>query len=432
MNNNVQKCDFPPGSVIDTKYRVVKELGKGAFGKVFKVEDHSGHVYALKLLKLWEIQNDLRQQLLDRFNMEYETGLIDSYYLIRSIDHGMVCGNPYLVMDYFANGDLKQWMMSHAKPNWGKIGKEILFGLRDLHHCGKVHRDLKPANVLINDEGSAVLTDFGIAGDRNKRMTERNIKGIPQQILGTYPYMPPEQVNPANEATVLPTTDIFSFGVMMYQLLTGSLPFGKLVDKYDLVDYQKNGSEGKWDVKKLTDSEEGALFVSVIKGCLKPNYKKRLQSVDDVLKKMPRSIEKVIYRQYAPPIRKIVTNGLLLRIMQGEEYGKEYKLNTLLRSDSLLITMGRQDTDFQNMINIVENQSSYISRKHCTLEMDDDTRQWYIRDGQWTGKSIHSAHWKHSKNGTYVNSSEVGAEGMKICPGDIISIGDVKLRVEGY
>jgi serine/threonine protein kinase len=301
-----------------------------------------------------------------------------------------------------------------------------------LHRCGKVHRDLKPANVLISDEGAAVLTDFGIAGDRNKRMTERNIKGIPQQILGTYPYMPPEQVNPAKEATVLPTTDIFSFGVMMYQLLTGSLPFGKLEDKYDLVGYQKNGLEGKWDRKRLCESEVGAPFVSVIEGCLKPNYKKRLQSVDDVLKSMPRGAEEVIYRSYAAPIQMVVKNGTLLRIMQGEEYGKKYQLNALLPSDCLLITMGRHDADFQNTIRIVETQSCYISRTHCTLELDDDSKQWYIRDGQWTGKKNYGNNWKRSKNGTFVNSSEVGFEAMKICPGDIISVGDLKMRVEGY
>ncbi len=73
------------------------------------------------------------------------------------------------------------------------------------------------------------LTDFGIAGDRNKRMTERNIFGKPNQIFGTYAYMPPEQVNRIQgEATVLPTTDIFSFGVLAFQLLTGSFPFGGL------------------------------------------------------------------------------------------------------------------------------------------------------------------------------------------------------------
>ena len=431
MNDNARRCDFHPHDMIDEKYHVEIELGEGAFGKVFKVKDCADQVHALKLLKLWEIQPDIRQQLVVRFDMEYETGKIDSYYLIRSTDHGLVQGNPYMVMEYFANGDLKKWM-NRTKPDWIKTGKEILFGLKDLHRCGKVHRDLKPANVLIRDDGSASLTDFGISGDRNKRMTERNVWGVPKQILGTYPYMPPEQVQPEKDATVLPTTDIFSFGVMMYELITGKFPFGKIENLIDLEIYKKNGREGNWDRKILTGSGIGKSFAPVIEGCLKPDYKKRLQSVDDVLKLMPRGAEDVVYRPYAKPVQMIVKNGILLRIMQGEEYGRIYQLNALLHDGCRLITMGRNDTDVRNVIAIVEKQSSYISRKHCTLEMDEATRQWYIRDGQWTEKNIHGRNWIHSLNGTFVNSSEVAFDGMPIRPGDIISIGDVKLRVEGY
>ena len=122
-----------------------------------------------------------------------------------------------------------------------------------MHTRGKVHRDLKPENVLFKSNGIAALTDFGIAGDRNKRMTERNIFGKPNQIFGTYAYMPPEQVNRMRgEATVLPTTDIFSFGVLAFQLLTGSLPFGELSSHNELALYQKRGKNGDWNRQKLT------------------------------------------------------------------------------------------------------------------------------------------------------------------------------------
>lgn len=431
MNNNAQKCDFCIDDVIDGQYHVEKVLGEGAFGKVFKVKNCTGQVYALKMMRLWEIQQDVRQQLVARFDMEYETGRINSHYLVRTVNHGLVKGNPYIVMEYFANGDLKQWM-KRMKPDLIKIGKETLYGLKDLHCCGKVHRDLKPANVLIREDRAVALTDFGIAGDRNKRMTERNIKGVPQQIIGTYPYMPPEQLQPKEDATVLPTTDIFSFGVMMFELITGQLPFGRLENLSDLETYKKNVCDGKWDRKRLAESGTGALFASVIEGCLKSNYKRRLQSVDDVLKLMPQGAEDVTYKSYMPPVQMIAENGLLLRIMQGEEYGKVYQLNSIVCGGRRYVTVGRLDADVQNTLSIVENQSAYISRRHCTLEMDIDTGQWHIRDGQWTGKKLDVNNWIQSKNGTFVNSSEVSVEGMLIRPGDIISIGDVKLRVEGY
>ena len=429
MNDIAQRCDFRPDDQIDAKYLVMKVIGEGSFGKVFKVKDRAGQDYALKLLKLWEIPPEIRQQLVERFDMEYETGRIDSQYLVHSINHGFVKGNPYIVMEYCANGDLMQWA-SHTKLDLVKIGRETLFGLRDLHRCGKVHRDLKPENVLIRKDGSAVLTDFGISGDRNKRMTERNILGKPAQIFGTYAYMPPEQVQPKNrDTTVLPTTDIFSFGVMMYQLITDKLPFGALKDENDLAIYIRNGQDGKWDRQKLTTSSKGSLFFPVIEGCLVPNYKQRFQSVDAVLERMPeRNPEPVYPNDFQMHLN--VRNGLLLRIMQGEEFGKVYQLNALLHNGRRVITVGRHDANVQNTLSIVENQSSYISRKHCTLEFDMFTKQWYIRDGQWERSSI--GNWKQSMNGTFVNSTEVSAQGMLVCPGDIISIGDVKLRVEGY
>lgn len=233
--NLAQRCDFSIGDQIDSRYWVEGVLGEGTFGKVFSVRDSYGSVYALKLLRLWEVHPDLRQGLVDRFDMEFETGLIKSDYLVHSYSHGIVFGNPYIVMEYCNGGDLVSASEHKNGIDFSYVATCILKGLRDLHANGKVHRDLKPENVLVKESGIFALTDFGIAGDRNKRMTERNILGKPKQIFGTYAYMPPEQVKPTHRnSTVLPTTDIFSFGVLMYQILTGYLPFGILNDEGDL------------------------------------------------------------------------------------------------------------------------------------------------------------------------------------------------------
>lgn len=424
----VERCDFGIGQRIDNRYTVTKNLGEGAFGMVFKVSDSSGHVYALKILKLWEVHPDIRQQLADRFEMEYQTGQINSPYLVHSVGHGFVGGNPYILMEFCPNGDL-----SHAPKNsdWNTIGQQVLLGLKALHQCGKVHRDLKPENVLIKQDGTAALTDFGISGDRNKRMTERNLLGKPQQIFGTYAYMPPEQVNPHRDATVLPTTDIFSFGVMMYQLLTGSLPFGGLNDENELVLYLKAGKEGRWNRSALTMSRYGTMFMPVIEGCLQPDFHKRLQSVDEVLTLLP----KADMRQMVQPQQEAMhipqnIRGYMLRVMQGEEYGKTYDLSSLGAQTGGLLTMGRRDASVRNTLPITEQNSSYISRKHCTFEYEDSSRQWFIRDGQWDKASPNG--WKTSLNGTYVNAKEVSPNGYFIQVGDIISIGDTKLRVEAY
>jgi serine/threonine protein kinase len=431
MENIIERCDFRGGDKVDNRYFVEKALGEGAFGKVYKVKDeHTGNIYALKLLKLWEIPPDIREQLTKRFKMEFETGQISSKYLVHSAHYGYIKGNPYIVMEFCSGGDLLK-LVNNESPDLVKISRDILRGLKDLHSCGKVHRDLKPENVLIRGDGRAVLTDFGISGDRNKRMTERNIWGKPTQIFGTYAYMPPEQVRPDKDATVLPTTDIFSFGVMMYQLITSELPFGELYDQNDLVIYIKNGRDGKWDKSRLNNYPQGQVFSRIIEGCLQPNFKQRLQTVDAVLSLLPTnnsyvSVHEVTAEREASMN---VVNGVLLRIMQGEEYGKIYKLNELTGNRSI-VTVGRNDYETKNVIPIAEQHSSYISRKHCTLEFDDVRQQWYIRDGQWD-RSVTNG-WKRSLNGTYINSTEVSPGGILIKPGDIISIGDVKIRVEGY
>lgn len=420
-----QRCNFKERDLIDRQYRVEKELGEGAFGKVFRVRKANKTVYALKLLKLWEVHPDIRQQLVDRFDMEFETGQIESHYLVHSVAHGMVEGNPYIVMEYCPGGDLIG-CMKQSGVDWMRIARQVLYGLRDLHRCGKVHRDLKPENVLLRENGTAVLTDFGISGDRNKRMTERNILGKPRQIFGTYAYMPPEQVKRnKGDATVLPTTDIFSFGVMMYQLLTGgNLPFGNLENENDLVLYLRNGEKGIWDRTILRSSK----WNKVLEGCLEPDFKRRLQSVDAVLELLPlgMSEDAEMEADKRNPLHLIVRHGFLLRIMQGEEYGKEYRLPELLaRIGKRRLTLGREE---HNAIQLKEEESQYISRRHCTLEQED-SRHWFIRDGQWIPET---RQWRESLNGTYVNSTQVSSEGMEFHPGDIISIGDVKLRVEGY
>ncbi len=419
------RINFSGGESVNGKYTVHKLLGEGTFGKVYKVTDREGHVYALKLLKLWEVLPDLRSQLSARFKMEYETGRINSPFLVHSYDDGEIQGNPYFVMEFCSKGDLKKLCRN---TDWNLIGQQVLYGLKALHQRGKVHRDLKPENVLIKDDGTAALTDFGISGDCNKRMTERNILGKPLQMFGTYAYMPPEQINPPRgNATVLPTTDIFSFGVMMYELLTGVLPFGRLEDENDLVLYIKNAREGNWNKSALTMSHAGTLFRPVIEGSLHPDYKQRLQSVDEILRMLPPADMRDISHFEATPIPDTI-RGIQLRIMQGEEYGRTYDLTTL-SAERAVITVGRADPSVSNTISIREDQSCYVSRRHCTLELDRPSGVWFIRDGQW---DHHSGQWRTSLNGTYVGAKEVSPNGYYLQIGDIISIGDTKLRVEAY
>ena len=429
----VDRCSFSIGDRIDGKYLVKKHLGEGAYGSVFLVQDNCGVECALKMLRFWEVHPDIREKLKQRFEMEYQTGLIDSPYLVQSLDRGWVSGNPYIIMEFCSNGDLTR---PSNLTDLALVSKQVLLGLKALHSNGKVHRDLKPENVLVKKDGTAALSDFGISGDRNKRLTERNIMGKPTQLMGTYGFMPPEQINPpSGEATVLPTTDIFSFGVMLYYLLTGALPFGELKTQDELVYYVKNMKNGQWNRSAIQNTP----YYNVISRSLEPDFKKRLQSVDDTLKLLPQSendsskgsvSNATVFVDKSSMPSNNTPKGYLLRVMQGEEYGRTYDLMAYFYggahpSGIRFVTIGRQDDGTSNTISIRETQSCYISRRHCTIEPDGE--YFLIKDGQRVGNS-----WKRSTNGTYVNSSEVTERGFYLAEGDIITIGDVKMRFEPY
>lgn len=432
----IENVRMRPGDIIAGRYTIERSLGEGSFGNVFLVSGADGAQYALKLLRLWEVHPEIRNQLCQRFDMEYETGRINSPFLVHSIDHGFLNGNPYIVMEFCPGGDLIH-RATQGGLDYSKIALDVLAGLHALHSAGKVHRDLKPENVLAKGDGTYALTDFGISGDRNKRMTERNLMGRPKQIFGTYAYMPPEQVKPVRDATVLPTTDIFSFGVMMYQLLSnGRLPFGVLEGERDLVPYIERGRNGNWDRAPILALPQGQQWVRLIEGCLNPNFQRRLQNAKEVMAYVPKTATTQLHPSGDDEIRtedfsRKIINGVMLRVMQGEEYGKIYKLDDMLQGDCAILTVGRRDPSVHNDIDIRETQSVYLSRRHCTLELDYTLGQWVVRDGQWLN-STGGSRWQRSTNGTFVNSTEVSTDGLAIQPGDIISVGDVKLRAEGY
>ncbi len=417
------------GEIIASRYRVVSELGEGTYGHVYKVSDNSGKEYAMKLLHLWDIPSEIRRELVERFEMEYHTGRIRSDYLVHSSDAGYLDGNPYIVMEFCGGGDLTSKMDDDGSRT-AKYARDILRGLDALHVNGKVHRDLKPENVLIKANGIAALTDFGIAGDRNKRMTERNIFGRPYQIFGTYAYMPPEQVNRrAGGSTVLPTTDIFSFGVVLYQLLTGKLPFGTLNDHNDLARYQLRGKAGEWDRMTLQNKPRGRYWENLIARCLEPDYKKRIQSAVEALKLVPdfengspECFPEVQEQQQSPDNK---VKDRILRILQGREYGKSYNLTEIFEQHSRrLLKVGRGS---QNDIQLVDFETFYTSRRHFTIETDKELETFVVRDGQWDSDA---GCWAASSNGTYVNSVKVDQDGRKLEGGDVITVGEMTLKFE--
>ncbi len=423
--NIVRKCDFRLHDWIDGKYKVERVLGHSKYDSKFKVVDKDGNQYMLKLLKLWLVDSSKQAIMSMQSESEIASCIIPSNYLTHIVGKGMVYGNPYLLIEFTPSKDLSR--MSFARrSDFGDILVRILYGLKDLHINGKVHCNLTAENVLMTDDGRILLTNYVVLGDRNQSLSE-HMSSASRQMPVSMAYVAPERYGESRCATILPNVDIFAFGVLTYQMLTGRLPFGALNNP---IDYQNRALAGNWNKSILGhDTQKWEPFFDKV---LSPIPSNRPKSVDEVLEILP--IEHSVSYEKADgtkDIDKSAPNGILLKIMQGDEFGKIYRLGELSSGGSRrILTVGREDASTFNVVPIKEATSTYISRRHCTIELDDQTGKLYIRDGQWDKEA--KDNWVNSLNGTFVNSNEVTMEGAEIVPGDIISVGDVKLRVEGY
>lgn len=426
------RCDFRKDDLIDN-FLVMKELGEGAFGKVFQVKDSSnGQIKALKLLKLWEVPYAKeREKVVQRFQREFECGQISSPYLVRSLDYGCYQGNPYLVMEFCPNGSLCKYVsdLPAIRPTVNEIARDILLGLKDLHKNGIFHRDIKPENILFDKNNKVKLTDFGIAGFKQQRLTITNIFGKARDIFGTYAYIAPEQAdNRTAFRSMNAVTDIFSYGVTMYELLSGGhYPFGTLDSHSDLANYMERARKGDWEDIRFYNPTLPAYWIRTIEGCLNPDYVNgRFQTVREVSSSLDYHIQ--------PSINDLPQNGdFILKITYGEENGKEYNLSRMLAEPTGILKLGWLDESLphKNDIEVKEISSAFISNFHATLEKVSNPERWFIKDGQWRQKDGQWG-WYHSKNGVVINSQNVGSDfrvGKEIKANDILIIGDTTLKV---
>jgi serine/threonine protein kinase len=213
------KEELTTGSTFANRYQIIEELGKGGMGKVYKALDTEiREKIALKLLKP-EISSD--KETIERFRNELK--------LARKIAHRNVCkmydlneekGTRYITMEYVAGEDLKKFIRKVGQmpiPRTISIAKQVCEGLEEAHRLGVVHRDLKPQNIMVDEGGNARIMDFGIARSiRGKGITGAGV------MIGTPEYMSPEQ---AEVKDVDQRSDIYSLGIILYEMVTGRVPF---------------------------------------------------------------------------------------------------------------------------------------------------------------------------------------------------------------
>jgi len=204
-------------TLVDGRYRVLRKLGTGGMANVYLAEDQElGRRVAIKVLDDRHASDD---QFVERFRREAKAAAALSHPNIVSIyDRGETDGTYYIAMEYLEGPNLKELVRQGTPSIRTAVAytREILSALRLAHRRGLVHRDIKPHNILVDAEGRLKVTDFGIARSGPSQMTEAG------SIIGTAQYLSPEQ---ARGAPVDQRSDLYSVGVVLYELLTGTVPF---------------------------------------------------------------------------------------------------------------------------------------------------------------------------------------------------------------
>ena len=275
--------ELSTGSVFAGRYQIIEELGRGGMGKVYRVMDKKlNEEIALKLIKP-EIASD--KKTLERFSNELK--------IARKIVHKNVGrmyelleheGTHFITMEYVSGEDLKSFIRRSGRIDIPKalfLAKQVSEGLAEAHELGVVHRDLKPSNIMIDKAGNARIMDFGIA----RFIKAKGITGS-GVLIGTPEYMSPEQ---AEAKEVDYRSDIYSFGTILYEMVTGKLPFE---GDTPLSIAMKHKGEIPKDPREFNPQIPEDLSLLILK-CMEKDKGSRYQSVKEIIAELA-SIEKGI------------------------------------------------------------------------------------------------------------------------------------------
>ena len=312
------KEELTTGSTFADRYQIIEKLGKGGMGRVYKVHDTKiKEKIALKLIKP-EIAKD--KKTIERFSNELR--------LARKIRHKNICqmfdlgeerGTNFITMEFVPGQDLKGLIRQSGQLAVGttiNIAKQICAGLTEAHKSGVIHRDLKPSNIMIDKEGNVRIMDFGIA----RSLDTKGITGA-GVMIGTPEYMSPEQVEGKN---VDQRSDIYSLGVILYEMVTGRVPFE---GDTPFTIGMKHKSEAPQNPKEINSQIPDDLNNIILK-CLEKEKEQRYQSAGEVRSELT-NIEKGI-----PTTERIVPER---KPLTSKEITVTFRLKKLLIPTFLLI-----------------------------------------------------------------------------------------------
>ena len=266
--------NLEPGALIDGRYKYIEKIGKGAFGTELLMEDQvDDERLILKFLNP-NVSSD--EEMMKRFVHELRySRKITHRNVIRIYDFLHLQGCYAISMEYFPSHTLSGEIpeggaMEPAKAL--KYSREIATGMSVAHHAGVIHRDLKPANILVNDDGLLKIVDFGVAAAASSGDTQLTKTGY---VIGSPKYMAPEQILGKK---VDQTADVYSIGVIMYEMVTGIPPYSR--GDHMSVMYQH--VQGKARPVTEVNPDVPPDFVEIITKAMSVDKTKRYQSMEEL------------------------------------------------------------------------------------------------------------------------------------------------------
>jgi eukaryotic-like serine/threonine-protein kinase len=263
-----------PGDMIENRYRFIQKIGKGAFGTVVLVEDTV--VDERLILKFLNANISQDEEMMKRFVHELRySRKITHPNVIRIYDFVSLGGNYAISMEYFPSHTLGAEISAKKPLSFASTAAwtiDIATGMCAAHQVGIVHRDLKPANILINDTGLLKIVDFGVAAVASHADTQLTKTGF---VIGSPKYMAPEQIlgKKADHRA-----DIYSLGVIMYEMLAGVPPYSK--GDHMSVMYQH--VQGKCRPCEAVNPEIPPALAAIVRKAMELNKEKRYQTMDEL------------------------------------------------------------------------------------------------------------------------------------------------------
>jgi len=264
-----------PGSVVDGRYKFIEKIGKGAFGTVLLMQDQV--VDEKLILKFLNPNVSSDEEMMKRFVHELRySRMITHQNVIRIYDFLHLQGAYAISMEYFPSHTLSAEIPDDKGMDFGKALKfsmDMATGMAVAHQAGVIHRDLKPANILVNDKGLLKIVDFGVAAAASSGDTQLTKTGY---VIGSPKYMAPEQIlgKKVDEAA-----DIYSVGVIMYEMLTGVPPYSR--GDHMSVMYQH--VQGKAKLCQEIRPEIPDSYAALIAKAMSVDKSKRYQTMDELI-----------------------------------------------------------------------------------------------------------------------------------------------------